>query len=50
VVGIDLGPETAVVFGNPRAGTPLTQDDPRIWMELPLPIVLWNSDDVTKRA
>jgi uncharacterized protein (DUF302 family) len=43
--GRDLAPEMVVVFGNPRAGTPLMQDDPRIGIELPLRIVVWSSDD-----
>jgi uncharacterized protein (DUF302 family) len=43
--GMDLAPEMVVVFGNPRAGTPLMQDDPRIGIELPLRIVVWSSDD-----
>lgn len=46
-VGMDLAPETVVVFGSPRAGTPLMQTDPRIGIELPLRIVLWNTEDVT---
>jgi uncharacterized protein (DUF302 family) len=37
---MDLAPEMVVVFGNPRAGTPLMQNDPRIGIELPLRIVL----------
>ena len=44
---MELAPETVVVFGNPRAGTPLMQDDPRIGIELPLRIVVWSSDDAT---
>jgi len=44
---MDLSPEVVLVFGNPRAGTPLMQDDPRIGIELPLRIVVWDSDDVT---
>ena len=46
-VNMDLAAETVVVFGNPRAGTPLMQSDPRVGIELPLRIVLWNTDEET---
>jgi uncharacterized protein (DUF302 family) len=39
--GLDLADEEVVVFGNPRAGTPLMQGDPRIGIELPLRMVVW---------
>jgi len=40
--GMDLSPELVVVFGNPRAGTPLMQSDPRVGIELPLRMLVWN--------
>jgi uncharacterized protein (DUF302 family) len=43
---LELDGELVVVFGNPRAGTPLMQDDPRIGIELPLKILAWESDGV----
>jgi uncharacterized protein (DUF302 family) len=43
--GLDLADEEVVVFGNPRAGTPLMQSDPRIGVELPLRIVVWADSD-----
>ena len=43
---LELDGELVVVFGNPRAGTPLMQDDPRIGIELPLKILVWESDGV----
>ena len=46
-VDMDLAPETVVVFGSPRAGTPLMKSDPRIGIELPLRIVLWKTDEET---
>lgn len=46
-VDMDLAPEIVIVLGNARTGTPLMQDDPRIGIELPLRIVLWNRDDAT---
>jgi uncharacterized protein (DUF302 family) len=39
--GLELADEEVVVFGNPRAGTPLMQSDPRIGIELPLRILVW---------
>lgn len=39
--GLDLADEEVVVFGSPRAGTPLMQGDPRIGIELPLRMVVW---------
>ena len=41
-VGMDLSDEVVVVFGNPRAGTPLMQTDPRIGIELPLRMLVWD--------
>jgi uncharacterized protein (DUF302 family) len=46
-VDMELAPEMVVVFGNPRAGTPLMRDDPRIGIELPLRIVVWSGDAAT---
>jgi uncharacterized protein (DUF302 family) len=39
--GLELPDEEVVVFGNPRAGTPLMWCDPRIGIELPLRILVW---------
>jgi uncharacterized protein (DUF302 family) len=43
--GLELADEQVVLFGNPRAGTPLMQDDPRIGVELPLRILVWADAD-----
>jgi uncharacterized protein (DUF302 family) len=40
-VGLELPDEQVVLFGNPRAGTPLMRSDPRIGVELPLRILIW---------
>lgn len=40
-VGMQLANEVVVVFGNPQAGTPLMQDDPRVGIELPLRVLVW---------
>ena len=39
--GLELADEQVVLFGNPRAGTPLMRSDPRIGVELPLRILIW---------
>lgn len=46
-VDLDLREEVVVVFGNPRAGTPLMQADPKIGLELPLRMLVWDSDEGT---
>ncbi len=40
-VGMELADEEVVLFGSPRSGTPLMQDDPRIGIELPLRMLVW---------
>jgi 3-hydroxyisobutyrate dehydrogenase-like beta-hydroxyacid dehydrogenase/uncharacterized protein (DUF302 family) len=46
-VGMELADEAVVVFGNPRAGTPLMQADPKIGIELPLRMLVWNDGEQT---
>ena len=46
-VGLQLASEEVVIFGNPRAGTGLMQSDPRIGVELPLRILVWESGERT---
>jgi uncharacterized protein (DUF302 family) len=43
--GLALSDEQVVLFGNPRAGTPLMQSDPRIGIELPLRMLVWADAD-----
>jgi uncharacterized protein (DUF302 family) len=40
-----LADEEVIVFGNPRAGTPLMQSDPRVGIELPLRVLIWADAD-----
>ena len=49
-VGLEMAPEVVVVFGNARAGTPLMQSDPQVGIELPLKLLLWETDGVAKVA
>ncbi len=43
--GLDLPAEEVVLFGNPRVGTPLMQSDPRVGVELPLRMLVWEDGD-----
>ena len=40
-VGLDLPPNTLVVFGNPNLGTPLMEAAPSAGIDLPLKILVW---------
>lgn len=40
-VGLELADEQVLLFGNARSGTPLMQSDPRIGIELPLRMLIW---------
>ncbi len=40
-VGLELQQEQVLIFGNPKAGTSLMRQDPRIGIELPLRILVW---------
>jgi uncharacterized protein (DUF302 family) len=44
---MELQNEVVVAFGNPRAGTPLMQQDPRVGIELPLRVLVWDHGDGT---
>lgn len=39
--GLSLRPEQLVVFGNPKAGTPLMQAEPTVGLDLPLKALIW---------
>lgn len=45
--GMELADEQLLVFGNPRAGTPLMQSDPRVGIELPLRMLVWREGEQT---
>jgi uncharacterized protein (DUF302 family) len=44
-VGLELADEEVVLFGNPRGGTPLMQEDRRIGIELPLRMLIWREGE-----
>ena len=39
--GVSMRPMTLVVFGNPKAGTPLMQTYPSLAIDLPLKALIW---------
>jgi uncharacterized protein (DUF302 family) len=43
--GLTLRPTTLILFGNPRAGTPLMDAFPEVALELPLRVVVWEDAD-----
>lgn len=44
-VGLELRPNQVIVFGSPKVGTKLMQDNPSISIELPLKISVWENKD-----
>lgn len=43
-VGMALHQSTVIVFGNPKAGTPLMQQARTVGIDLPLKILVWEDD------
>ena len=43
-VGMKMRPTKLLIFGNPKAGTPLMQATPSIAIDLPLKILVWQDD------
>lgn len=49
--GLELPYEQLLIFGDPRTGTLLMQENPAIGIELPLKFLLWlNSEGITQIA
>jgi len=46
--GLALADMVVVVIGNPRAGTPLLQQNPRLGLDLPLRVLVWDDDGTTR--
>ena len=44
-VGMELRPTELLIFGNPRAGTPLMQDRQTAGIDLPLKALVWQDAD-----
>jgi uncharacterized protein (DUF302 family) len=43
--GLAMPPSQLLVFGNPRAGTPLMQAVPGAALDLPLKVLVWQDND-----
>ncbi len=43
--GLSLRPTQVLIFGNPRAGTPLMQDQQTIGLDLPLRVLVWEDGE-----
>jgi len=39
--GLTMRPEQLLIFGNPKAGTPLMQAEPIVGLDLPLKALIW---------
>ena len=39
--GLSMRPEQMLIFGNPKAGTPLMQSVPAVGLDLPLKALVW---------
>ena len=44
-VGLKMPPTKLLVFGSPKAGTPLMLSSPSIAIDLPLKILVWQDDE-----
>ncbi len=45
VFGLSLRPTILVIFGDPKAGTPLMERYPSLALDLPLKALIWESSD-----
>ena len=45
---VELEPDVLLIFGNVHVGTPLMQADPRVGIELPLRMLIWQDPDGTR--
>jgi uncharacterized protein (DUF302 family) len=43
-VGLALRPTEVLIFGNPRAGTPLMQAQQTVGLDLPLRVLVWQDE------
>lgn len=48
--GLKLRPTALIVFGNPKAGTPLMEAFPSFALDLPLKMLVWEEGGGTKVA
>ena len=43
--GLALRPTRLLMFGNPRAGTPVIAAEPAVALDLPLKVLVWEAQD-----
>jgi uncharacterized protein (DUF302 family) len=43
--GLTMRPEQMLIFGNPKAGTPLMVSEPTVGLDLPLKALVWEDAD-----
>jgi uncharacterized protein (DUF302 family) len=43
--GLRMPPEQMLIFGNPKAGTPLMQAQPEAGLDLPVKLLVWEAAD-----
>jgi uncharacterized protein (DUF302 family) len=42
--GLAIRPEQLLIFGNPKAGTPLMKQEPAVGLDLPLKALVWEDE------
>ena len=47
-VKMELSPTKVIVFGNPKLGTKLMQRDPLVALDLPMKVLVYSENNVTK--
>ncbi len=47
-VGLELRDTKVVIFGNPKAGTPVMQAAPLVALDLPLKVLVWDDGGQTR--
>ena len=47
-VGESMPPATVLIVGNPKVGTALMQENPRLAIELPLKILIYKEDKIVR--
>ena len=50
LAGLQMRPTKLLIFGNPKAGTPLMVASPEIAIDLPLKILIWQDADGSVRV
>jgi uncharacterized protein (DUF302 family) len=46
--GMELPPTTLVIFGNPKLGTPLMQENRQVGIDLPMRVLVWQDGDTSR--